>query len=263
MRATHRLPPNTNSRNSFRWFQRLVLQAVPGFPLRFDHVNVRHKDGTLALDNLSLRIEAGDFTFLVGRTGAGKSTLLNLICREQRPSSGTMQWGELQLHRIRDWHLPRLRRRMGIVPQDFILLPRRTVRQNLLYAMRAVGFRKASAQARIPHLLRAVGMFDRAEALPAQLSGGEQQRVAIARAMIHEPELLLCDEPTGNLDPETSAEIIELLRQLNKLGTTIIVATHDHAMIDRFGGRVVTLEKGRLASDATLEPQVVKEASFV
>lgn len=224
---------------------------------------MRHRDGVTALDDLSLRIEAGEFVFLLGRTGAGKSTLLNLLTREQKPTGGSIRWGDIRLDRLRDWSVPRLRRRMGIVPQDFILLPRRTVSQNLAYAMRAVGFPKSSVRKRVPLLLGAVAMLERSDAMPAQLSGGEQQRVAIARAMIHEPELLLCDEPTGNLDPETSADIVDLLSRVNQTGSTVIIATHDVATVDRFGGRVITLDRGRLESDQRHPARSDKEPSLV
>jgi cell division transport system ATP-binding protein len=203
----------------------------------------------VGLRGVSLRVEKGDFVFFVGKTGAGKSTLIKLLTREVEQTSGTVTLDGRDLGKIRDRDVPALRREMGIVPQDFALLPRKRVWENLAYAMRAVGHTRRDVRRRVPEILEQVNIAQRADAFPHQLSGGEQQRVAIARALINNPTLMIADEPTGNLDPDHSWEIMELLMALNLRGTTVLVASHDMMVIHRMGKRIVTLQDGCIQSD--------------
>lgn len=187
----------------------------------------------------------------MGKTGTGKSTLLKLLSREVKPTNGMVHlWGR-SVGEIGDREVPMLRREMGIVPQDFALLPRKRVYENVAYAMRAIGATRRDVRRRVPEILERVHVGHRADAFPHQLSGGEQQRVAIGRALINNPPLLLADEPTGNLDPEHSWEIMEILMELNRRGTTVIVATHDQMVVERMSMRVVTMQAGRVVSDVT------------
>jgi cell division transport system ATP-binding protein len=213
------------------------------------NTEVRYTEFVYGLRGASLQIERGEFVFFVGRTGAGKSTLLKLLTREARNTAGKVVLNGRDLTDLPDRSVPALRREMGIVPQDFALLPRKRVWENVAYAMRAVGDSRREVRQRVPEILEQVRIGHRADAFPHELSGGEQQRVAIGRALINKPPLLLADEPTGNLDPEHSWEIMELLKELNLKGTTILVASHDMMVVERIGKRVVTLESGRIQSD--------------
>ncbi len=187
--------------------------------------------------------------FLVGKTGAGKSTILKLLTREVRQTSGSIKLQGRDIGRIKSREVPALRRQMGVVPQDFALLPRKRVWENLAYAMRAAGNTRKEVRTRVPDILEQVSMGGRADAFPHELSGGEQQRVAIARALINNPPLLLADEPTGNIDPEQSWDIMELLRKVNQRGATVLVASHDMMVIHRMGKRIVTLDDGTITDD--------------
>jgi cell division transport system ATP-binding protein len=217
--------------------------------IRFEEVEVRYSDLVYGLRGVTLAIGRGEFVFFVGRTGSGKSTLLKLLTREVRATSGRVIFGGRDLGELPERDIPRLRRELGVVPQDFGLLPRKRVWENVGYAMRAVGATRREVRRAIPELLEKVNIGHRADAFPHELSGGEQQRVAIGRALINNPSLILADEPTGNLDPEHSVEIMELLAQLNLRGATVLVATHDMAVVERFGSRVVTLSGGRVIED--------------
>lgn len=212
----------------------------------FDQVEVKYAD-TVALDGVSFEVHKGEFVFFVGRTGAGKSTVLKVLSREVRHTGGRALLNGRELNGVRPSEVPLLRRQMGIVPQDFALLPGKRVWENVAYAMRAVGASSREVRRRVPEILERVNIGHRADAFPRELSGGEQQRVAIARALINNPILLLADEPTGNLDPEHSMEIMELLEQLNVRGTTVLVASHDMMVVERMEKRVIRLESGRLA----------------
>lgn len=207
-----------------------------------------------ALSEVSLEVERGEFVFLVGRTGAGKSTLLKLLTKEVDAAEGTIDWDGTEIRRVGVFGIPKLRRSMGIVPQDFALLPRKKVWENLAYAMRAAGATRRQIRRRVPEILERVNMVHRADAYPDQLSGGEQQRVAIGRALVNDPPLLLADEPTGNLDPEHSIEIMELLVELNRKGTTVLVASHDVLVIERLRKRTVTMSEGRIVGDSKTDP---------
>lgn len=217
--------------------------------IRFQDVEVRYSDLVSGLCGVSLEIHKGEFVFFVGSTGAGKSTVLKLLSREVRHTSGQVWLNGRELSSLRDSDVPMLRREMGIVPQDFALLPNKRVWENVGYAMRAVGATKREVRRAIPDILERVSIGHRADAYPNELSGGEQQRVAIARALINNPPLLIADEPTGNLDPETSVEIMQLLEQLNLRGATVLVATHDVMVVERLGKRVVRLREGLIESD--------------
>lgn len=221
--------------------------------IRYEDVEVRYTEFVYGLRKASLKIERGEFVFFVGKTGAGKSTLLKLLTMEARATAGRVFFGEHEITSLSDRHAPALRREMGIVPQDFALLPRKRVWENVAYAMRAVGNTKREVRQRVPQILEQVRIGHRADAFPHELSGGEQQRVAIGRALINNPQLLLADEPTGNLDPEHSWEIMELLKELNQKGTTILVASHDVMVVERMEKRIVRLEGGQVISDSAKE----------
>ena len=223
--------------------------------IAYEHVEVRYSDLVTGLRDFSLEIQRGEFVFFVGRTGAGKSTLLKLLTREVRHTGGKIRLRDRDLGEVRERDIAGLRREMGIVPQDFALLPQKKVWENVAYAMRAVGHNRKEVRRKVPEILERVNIAHRADAFPHQLSGGEQQRVAIARALINNPPLLLADEPTGNLDPDHSWEIMELLASLNLRGTTVLVASHDMMVVQRMGKRIVTLDEGHLVSDVVPEPE--------
>jgi cell division transport system ATP-binding protein len=213
------------------------------------HVNKRYENGTDALVDATLRVREGEFVFLTGASGAGKSTLLRLLLVMERVSDGQVLIGGRNVHVLRDASVPYLRRNIGLVFQDFKLIPRRTVFENVAIAMEILGLAKPEIERRVMQLLGDLGLEHRARAMPSALSGGEQQRVALARALANEPAILLADEPTGNLDPALGVEIMDLLLDINRRGTTVIVATHDYALVKRYGLRVVHLEQGRIAAD--------------
>ncbi|MGH2427988.1 MAG: cell division ATP-binding protein FtsE [Candidatus Limnocylindria bacterium] len=212
-------------------------------------VGMTYPNGKVALDDVNVTIPAGDFVFLVGPSGAGKSTFIRLLIREQLATSGRVAVAGRDVARLRRRHVPALRRRIGIVFQDFRLLPNKTVWENVAFALEVTGAPGAHVRARVPQLLNLVGLHEHSHHLPTQLSGGEQQRTAIARALVHDPAILIADEPTGNLDPVTSWEIIQLLIQINQLGTTVLMATHNQEIVNAMRRRVLALEHGRLVRD--------------
>jgi cell division transport system ATP-binding protein len=213
-----------------------------------DRVTKRYGD-VVGVHELSLKIESGEFVFLVGPSGSGKSTLIKMLLKEVDATSGKVLVNGRDLRRMRRGKVPHLRRSMGCVFQDFKLLPTRTVAENVAYALVVTGEHSRSIKRKVPEILNLVGLADKADRLPHELSGGEQQRVSIARAFVNHPSLLIADEPTGNLDPETSIGIMQLLYRINRSGTTVIVATHDREMVDKMEMRVVALEGGRLVRD--------------
>ncbi len=221
--------------------------------IHFFHVSKRYAGGQMALSDVSFQIPKGEFVFLTGASGAGKTTLLKLIYREEVPSDGQILVNGRNVANLPAGKIPYLRRTIGVVFQDFRLISRKTVFENVTYLPRLLGLSQRRQKALAFQALRRVGLAHRMNAFPLELSGGEQQRVAMARALINEPEILIADEPTGNLDPELSTEILRLLLAIQRRGTTILLATHDHATIRRLGGRVLTLESGRLLSDQELE----------
>lgn len=217
--------------------------------IEFKNVSKTYDNGTEALRNVSIRIEDGEFVFIVGSSGAGKSTFLKLIMREQVANSGTVQINGFNLNTMKKKEIPMLRRTMGIVFQDFRLIPTMTVFDNVAFAMRVIGAKEKEIRKRVPYILSLVGLTSKARQLPTQLSGGEQQRVALARALVNNAGILIADEPTGNIDPEMSYEIVELLNHINANGTTVVMVTHEHNLVRHFHHRVITIEEGCVVSD--------------
>ena len=216
----------------------------------FDHVNKTYaSQNRPALDDVSLEIEKGEFVFLVGPSGSGKSTFLRLVLREERPNYGQVWVLGKELNRLSNWKIPSLRRQIGTVFQDFRLLPNKSVFENVAFALEVIGKPRSHIRKVVPEVLEVVGLEDKMERRPDELSGGEQQRVAIARAFVNRPMLLIADEPTGNLDPNTSVGIMKLLDRINRLGTTVIMSTHDAQIVDQMRRRVIELETGHLVRD--------------
>jgi len=220
--------------------------------IRFDNVSKTYpRQSSPALQNVSLEIERGEFVFLVGSSGSGKSTFLRLILREERASSGTVHVLGKDLGRLSNWKVPQVRRQLGTVFQDFRLLPNKTVAENVAFALEVIGKPRGQIRKTVPEVLDLVGLRGKDDRMPGELSGGEQQRVAIARAFVNRPMLLIADEPTGNLDPQTSVGIMKLLDRINRTGTTVVMATHDAQIVDQMRKRVIELERGRLVRDQT------------
>ena len=219
--------------------------------ITFDHVTkvYQAQPNKPSLHDISRQIYAGEFVFLVGHSGSGKSTFIKLITRELKPSSGHIYVADEDLTTMRDWRVPYLRRNIGCVFQDFKLLPNKTVFENVSFALEVIGKSRHVIKTQVPEVLRLVGLQDKLNKRPDQLSGGEQQRVSIARAIVNRPPLLVCDEPTGNLDPQTSRGIMDLLERINRTGTTVLVATHDREMVDNMRRRVIALDNGQLTRD--------------
>ena len=217
--------------------------------IRLSDVVKEYESGTTALKGISLRIEDGEFVFLVGPSGSGKSTIIKLLTGEIVPTSGQLAVNGFSLTNIAERQIPLLRRSVGVIFQDFRLIEKKTVYENLGFAMRAVGSSPREIKKRIPYVLELVGLEEKTDRYPNELSGGEQQRVAIARALINNPSTIIADEPTGNLDPARSLEIMRLLERINQLGTTMVVVTHEKDLVNQFKKRVVTLEQGVITSD--------------
>lgn len=217
--------------------------------LLMNEVSKIYETGSVALQDVNIHIEHGEFVFIVGPSGAGKSTLFKMLFREVQPTSGEIFINGTNILNLDDKEVPFLRRQLGIVFQDYRLLPDRTVYENVAFAMQVIEAPRRKINRRVLNVLELVGLGDRADAYPSQLSGGEQQRIAIARAIVNDPLLVIADEPTGNLDPETSWDIMEIFKEINNSGTTIIMATHDKDIVDAMGKRVVAIEKGRIVRD--------------
>jgi cell division transport system ATP-binding protein len=215
----------------------------------FDAVTKVYEPDVVALREVSFVIEKGEFVFVVGASGSGKSTVIRLLLKEIEPSSGRVLVGGRDLGRLKRSKVPMLRRNLGCVFQDFKLLPNRTAAENVAYALKVQGENSNQIRRKVPEVLSLVGLAHKGASLPDELSGGEQQRVSIARAVVNHPPLLICDEPTGNLDPDTSVGIMQLLYRINRAGTTILMVTHDREMVDKMRKRVIALEEGRLARD--------------
>jgi cell division transport system ATP-binding protein len=217
--------------------------------VKFENVNKVYPGDFVALENINLFIDKGEFVSIVGQTGAGKSTLLKLIYAEEQPTSGIIYFNGRPINSIKKKHLPYYRRNIGTIFQDFKLLPQKTVYENVAYALEVVGEPTEEINEKVPSILDIVGLSDKMEKYPKQLSGGEQQKVSIARALVHRPLVIIADEPTGNLDPITSWDIIQLLLKISSLGTTILLATHNKGIVDKINMRVIAMDKGRVIRD--------------
>ena len=217
--------------------------------IQMRHVKKQYKNGVTAIYDLDLDIEKGDFVFVIGSTGCGKSTLIKMLYREERPTSGSINVGGIDVAKLKNRKVYKLRRKLGVVFQDFKLLPKSTVFENVAFTLEVYGLPKDEIYKKVIKVLDLVGLKHKAKNYPTELSGGEQQRVAIARAIVNGPKLLICDEPTGNLDEITSMEIMEVLEAINKLGTTIIMVTHDTEIVNRMKKRVILLNASRIVKD--------------
>ena len=217
--------------------------------IEFSEVTKSYTVGNQALRGVSMQIEDGEFAFLVGPSGSGKSTIIKLITGELKPTSGTVHVNGYSLERIRKREIPYLRRTIGVVFQDFRLIDTMTVYDNVAFAMRAIGARSREVKERVPYILELVGLESKSRRHPSELSGGEQQRLAIARALVNNPSTIIADEPTGNLDPARSLEIMSLLQEINNLGTTMLVVTHERDLVERFGKRVIAIDEGLVVHD--------------
>lgn len=218
--------------------------------IEFRDVSKVYSNGTQALNNINLHVDDGEFLFIVGSSGSGKSTFLKLITCEERPTKGEITVGEQQLSELRRSDVPYLRRTMGMVFQDFRLIYKMTVYENIAFAMHVIGATSREIKKRVPYILGLVNLQDKAYCHPRELSGGEQQRVGLARALINSPKLLIADEPTGNIDPALSFEIVDLLSEINKRGTTILMVTHEHSLVRHFQHRVVEIHGGSVVADS-------------
>jgi cell division transport system ATP-binding protein len=219
--------------------------------INFENVSMEYRNGTAAVNNVTLKIEDGEFVFLVGHSGAGKTTLTKLMICEERVSSGKLEVNGYHLEKIHSWSIPKLRRTMGVVFQDFKLFDKMTVYENVAFAMRVVGAKPSLIRKRVPFFLDVVGLSHKADSFPTELSGGEQQRVAFARALVNNPHTVIADEPTGNVDVDLTEDIMELLLKINKLGKTVIVVTHDMNIVNSYKKRVVRIEQREIVSDKT------------
>ena len=217
--------------------------------IRVKNVKKTYKTGVTAIQDLDLKIGKGEFVFIIGSTGCGKSTLIKMLYREEKPTSGSINIGGLEVTKIKNRKVYKIRRKIGVVFQDFKLLPKSTVYENVAFALEIFGLPNSEIYAKVIKALELVGLKNKAKSYPNQLSGGEQQRVAIARAIVNGPKLLICDEPTGNLDETTSMEIMKVLESINQLGTTVLMVTHDTEIVDKMKKRVILLDAGRLVKD--------------
>jgi cell division transport system ATP-binding protein len=229
--------------------QRVVGDPVPGAVVDFRSVTKKYPSGDLGLEDATFAVHPGEFVFLVGSTGSGKSTIMRLLIKEIEPTYGSIAVAGRDLADITRKKVPYYRRNLGVVFQDFKLLPNRSVYQNVAYALQVQGRSRTDIRRKVPDIVGLVGLADKADRFPHELSGGEQQRVSIARAFVNHPPLLIADEPTGNLDPDTSVGIMQLLYRINRAGTTVVMATHDREMVDKMRRRVIQLDNGRLVRD--------------
>ena len=218
--------------------------------IRLKDVEMEYDNGTRAIQGITLTIEDGEFVFLVGPSGSGKSTIIKLLTGEVEPCAGRIMINGFSVSNISDRQIPLMRRTLGVIFQDFRLIEKKTVFENLEFVMRAVGASPKEIRKRIPYVLNLVGLGTKADSYPTELSGGEQQRVAIARALVNNPSTIIADEPTGNLDPDRSLELMSLLVKINELGTTVVVVTHEKDLVDRFGKRVITIDAGHVINDS-------------
>ncbi|WP_028509116.1 cell division ATP-binding protein FtsE [Ruminococcus sp. NK3A76] len=217
--------------------------------VEFKDVSVTYTSGVDALNKVNLKINDGDFAFVVGPSGAGKSTLIKLILKEINATSGVVTVNGFNLSKLRRSRVPKLRRTIGVVFQDFRLIPTMTVYENIAFVLRVIDAPAKYIRTRVPYVISLVGLTEKSKAYPTELSGGEQQRVALARALVNDPKLIIADEPTGNIDPALSYEIVELLKGINECGTTILMVTHEHDIVRHFGGRIININKGVISFD--------------
>ena len=217
--------------------------------IEIKNVYKQYKNGITALSDINLSIPKGAFVFVIGQTASGKSTLIKLLYRQEKPSRGEVFVGGINVAKLRNSKVYKIRRKIGVVYQDYKLLPNMTVFENVAFALEIFGLKRSEIRERAMKALEVVGLKEKYRSMPDKLSGGEQQRVSIARAIVNNPKILICDEPTGNLDPKTSMEIMEIINKINEDGTTVIMATHDKDIVDKYQKRVVTLEKGILIKD--------------
>jgi len=217
--------------------------------IKFTNVSKTYKNGTVALKDVNLEIQDGEFVFIVGSSGAGKSTLIKMLLHEEVPTSGEVEVNGFKLSKMKRRQIPKFRRSLGVVFQDFRLIPSMNVFDNVAFALRVTDVSPRDIRRRVPYILGLVGLGSKAKCMPDQLSGGEQQRVALARALVNNPRLIIADEPTGNIDPELSYEIVDLLNEINNVGTTVIMVTHEHDLVAQFNRRVLTIEHGHIIAD--------------
>ncbi len=223
------------------------------------NVSFSYDNGTTALKDVNLKIDSGEFAFVVGASGAGKSSLLKLLLRENVANSGTVIVNGFNLNKLKRREIPKFRRSIGVVFQDFRLIPTMTVFDNIAFSLRVTDASNKFIRSRVPYVLELMGLTDKVKRFPNELSGGEQQRVALARALVNDPTLLIADEPTGNVDPELSYEILELLREINNCGVTVLMVTHEHDLVRYFGGRTINIENGKVAFDGIIGGQDERE----
>ena len=222
--------------------------------IEFINVSKVYKTGTHALNNFSIRIDRGEFVFIVGPSGAGKSTFCKLLLREEKPTSGEIYVnGQDLIIKLKRRKVPYFRRTLGVIFQDFRLIPNMNVYNNVAFALRVTNVSGREIRNRVPYVLGLVGLANKSKSMPEHLSGGEQQRVALARALVANPSLIIADEPTGNIDPDLSFEIVDLLSEINKCGTTVVMVTHEHTLVNEFNHRVVTIDEGQVVSDDRLD----------
>lgn len=217
--------------------------------IKFSHVTKIYKNNTKALDDISFEVEHGEFIFIVGSSGAGKSTIIKHILREETATTGSVIVNDYNLNKLSRRQVAKYRRSLGVVFQDFRLIPDMNIYDNVAFALRVTNIKNNDIRRRVPYILNLVGLNSKAKCFPQQLSGGEQQRVALARALVNNPSIIIADEPTGNIDPELSFEIMDLLKEINKCGTTVLVVTHEHDLVQKIKGRVINIENGHIFSD--------------
>ncbi len=227
--------------------------------IELSHVSLKYDRQTSALEDVNLSVDEGEFVFIVGPSGAGKSSIIKLLLREKVASSGIVTVDGVNVGRLKQRQIPQYRRKLGVVFQDFRLIPNMTVYDNVAFSMRVTDAPNKTIRNRVPYILNLMGLEKKAKRFPHEISGGEQQRVALARALVNDPPIIIADEPTGNIDPELSYEIVELLEGINACGTTVLMVTHEHEMVHHFGGRIITIEHGTIARDEMLKKGGARE----
>ena len=230
--------------------------------VEFENVSVTYENGVDALNNVSLKIKDGEFAFVVGASGAGKSTLIKLILKEVSATSGKIVVNGFKLNKLRQRKIPYLRRTIGVVFQDFRLIPNMTVYDNIAYVLRVIDAPQKYIRSRVPKVISLVGLQDKIKCYPKELSGGEQQRVALARALVNDPAIIIADEPTGNIDPELSFQIVRLLKEINNCGTTVLMVTHEQELVEYFGGRTIAMKNGEVVFDQILPGENAEEEYY-